>query len=329
MTNPSYNAHGAIDLGQFGATPAGQEGTAPAGAPSTGDPSGSTEASATPAAPGATVPGPYVIDAGDADFAQLAERSAQVPIVVDLWASWCQPCRQLTPILEKLAAAYEGAFQLAKIDIDANPQVTQAFQVQSVPTVYVLIGGQPFQLFQGAHPESQLRQLFDQMLQIAAQQGVTGRMSGEGESPAAEPELPPLHREGMEAIERGDLQAAHEAFTKAIKQAPADAEAKLALTQVELLQRTEAIKDPAAALRAAGSATAPEGDIEVQLRAADLEFAGGQAREALTRLLTAVRTSAGEDREAARARMVDFFDLLGTGEPMVADFRRQLASALY
>lgn len=285
------------------------------------------------AATGAAVGEGWIVDAGEQHLQELMERSRTVPVVLDLWATWCQPCKQLGPILEKLTRSYGGRMQLAKIDVDANPQLMQAFQVQSVPTVFVLIGGQPFQLFQGAHPESQLRALFDEMFSIAAQQGVTGTLppdagAGQPDEVAAEPEVPPLHQEGIDAIDRGDLDAAHAAFTKALKEAPADAEAKLALAQVELMQRCGKLSDPQAVIAAAGDSSAPTGGIDTQLQAADIEFAGGAIDDALTRLLAVVRQSSGDDKEAARVRLVTFFDLL-TGDPRVSGYRRQLAAALY
>ena len=285
------------------------------------------------AATGATGGEGWIVDAGEQHLQELMERSRTVPVVLDLWATWCQPCKQLGPILEKLTRSYGGRMQLAKIDVDANPQLMQAFQVQSVPTVFVLIGGQPFQLFQGAHPESQLRALFDEMFSIAAQQGVTGTLppdasAGQPDEVAAEPEVPPLHQEGIDAIDRGDLDAAHAAFTKALKEAPADAEAKLALAQVELMQRCGKLSDPQAIIAAAGDSSAPAGGIDTQLQAADIEFAGGAIDDALTRLLNVVRQSSGDDKEAARVRLVTFFDLLA-GDPRVSGYRRQLAAALY
>lgn len=280
------------------------------------------QAAPTQGAAGQAADGGVVIDATDADLPALLERSRTVPVMLDLWATWCQPCKQLGPILEKLAHDYAGRFQLAKIDIDANPQTAQAFQVQSIPTVYVLINAQPFQLFQGAHPESQLRPLFDEMLQIAAQQGVTGTVSASPAGPAPEPELPPLHQEGIAAIERGDLDAAHAAFTKQLAEAPADQEAKLALAQVELMQRTAAISDPNAALADAAA------DVESQLTAADVEFSSGNLDAAFTRLLDIIRASRGDEREQARTRLVEYFNLAGS-DPRVAQARQQLAAALF
>ncbi len=332
------NARGAVDLGSLAQAAQAQAQGQPAGAgqPAAGSPLAGG-AAAVEQAPGQAGPGQgvlgqggpgqgadggVVIDATDADLPTLLERSRTVPVMLDLWATWCQPCKQLGPILEKLAHDYAGRFQLAKIDIDANPQTAQAFQVQSIPTVFVLINGQPFQLFQGAHPESQLRPLFDEMLQIAAQQGVTGTVSAEPAAPAPEPELPPLHQEGIAAIERGDLDAAHAAFTKQLAEAPADQEAKLALAQVELMQRTATISDPSAALADAGA------DVESQLTAADVEFSSGNLDAAFTRLLDIVRATRGDEREKARTRLVEYFNLAGS-DPRVAQARQQLAAALF
>lgn len=307
MTN--FDARGAIDLSALA------------------QPQPSPSAAGSQAA-GGQAAGNVVIDATDADIPALLERSRTVPVVIDLWAAWCQPCKQLGPVLEKLAHEFAGRFQLAKIDIDANQQVAQAFQVQSIPTVYVLIGGQPFQLFQGAHPESQLRQLFEEMLNMAAQQGVSGTLSSGDDEEApqqpAEPELPPLHQEGIEAIERGDLDAAHAAFTKQLAQAPADKDAVLALRQVELMQRCEQIEDLEAAVKQAQDVS----DVESQLRAADVEFAQGLVGPAFDRLLACVRATSGDERERVRVRLVELFELVGS-DPRTNDYRRQLASALY
>ncbi len=266
-----------------------------------------------PAATGANV-----IDVTDATFGDLVSRSATVPVVVDLWASWCQPCKTLGPILEKLAAEYGGRFLLAKVDVDANPQISAAFQVQSIPTVVALLAGQAVPLFQGAYPEAQVRRIIDQLLAVAAQNGVTGTVGG---GPAPQPELPPLHAAAVAAIEAGDYAAAAASYRQALKENPGDREARAALAQVELLRRLEGQDlDTLIAL-------AREDDLESQLRAADAELASGDLRAAFDRLLAVVR-SGGDGREPARARLVEFFEIVGP-DPEVARARRELASALY
>lgn len=277
-----------------------------------------------PAPTSAPAPGGVIVDVTDATFAQVLQQSATVPVVVDLWAEWCQPCKTLSPILEKLATEYGGRFLLAKVDVDANPQIAQAFQVQSIPTVVALLAGQPVPLFQGAYPESQIRQVLDQLLQVALQNGVTGTVTPtEGEEPeeAPEPELPPLHAAGLAAIEEGDLEAANAAYRAAIKENPGDSEARVALLQVAWMRRVEDL-DLISAI-----ATAEEGDLESQLRAADAELASGRMAGAFERLLALVRAG-GDHREPARARLVEFFDIVGA-TPEVATARRELANALY
>lgn len=115
-----------------------------------------------------------VFDVTDATFAQVLELSRTVPVVVDLWAEWCGPCKQLSPILEKVVTELGGRLVLAKVDVDANPQLAQGFRAQSIPMVVALVAGQPVPLFTGAVPEQQVREVFGQLLQLAAQQGVTG-----------------------------------------------------------------------------------------------------------------------------------------------------------
>ena len=114
-----------------------------------------------------------VFDANEETFNDVILLSKDVPVVVDLWAEWCGPCKQLSPVLDRVVADLGGRVVLAKVDVDANPRIQQMFQVQSIPTVVAIIQGQPVPLFQGAQPEPQVRQVFDQLLQAAAQSGMT------------------------------------------------------------------------------------------------------------------------------------------------------------
>lgn len=313
MTQPSnINLRGAVDLSGL-ARPAGTSPAAGAGA--TGD----------------VVPGAYVVDVTEATFPDTVRLSTRVPVVIELWAAWAEPSAQLTPVLEKLAREYAGRFQLGRVDVDANQQIAAAFQVQSVPSVVAVVGGQPVPLFQGAYPEAQIRQVLDELLRVAAQSGVTGVLAGADDDataadaePVEEP-LPPLHAEALEAIERGDLEAAANAYRTALKQNPGDDEARAALAQVELLARTQ--DTDGAAVVAAADAAGPT-DVDAQLAAADVELAVGRTAEAFDRILAAIAATSGDDRERARLRLLELFAVTGS-TPEVTAARRRLASLLY
>lgn len=305
----SFSAYGAVDLGALAArsTPASSGGTpAPAGAAASG----------------------VVVDVTEATFeAEVINRSMTVPVVIDLWAEWCGPCKQLSPVLERLAAADGGRWVLAKVDVDANQRIAAAFQVQSIPSVFAVLKGQPIPLFQGALPEPQVRQYLDQLLQVAAANGVTGTAStptAEPE-PAAEPAADPRYDEAYAAVERGDWDAAAAAYRALMEDNPADQDAKAGLAQVELLRRIEGV-DPAAARAAADAA--PD-DPELQCRAADLELAEGRVEQAFARLVGAVRRTSGSQREAVRTRLVEMFEIVGPDDPRVTRARADLASALF
>lgn len=278
--------------------------------------------------PGAT--GGLVVDVDEANFQSLViEQSATVPVVVDLWATWCGPCKQLSPVLERLAVEYAGRFVLAKIDVDANPRLGQAFQAQSIPTIVAVVKGQPVPLFQGAVPEQQVRAYLEELLKVAASNGVTGVASGQGPASEAddqvEPPLPPLHQEAFDAIERDDLPAAAAAYQKALAQNPADDLATAGLAQVQLLQRTTGV-DPVAARAAAAQAPA---DPAAQTLVADLDLLGGHVEDAFARLIETVRVTSGEERNAVRARLLEMFTVVGPQDERVAKARRALTAALF
>jgi putative thioredoxin len=243
-----------------------------------------------------------------------------VPVLIDLWADWCQPCKQLSPILERLADESAGQWVLAKVDTDANPRIAQALSVQSIPTVYAVIGGQLVPGFQGALPEAQVREFVGAVLQAAQQANLTG---GDA-APAAEPPADPRFDAAEKALAEGDYGAAARAFESILDAEPANADAASALRQVALLQRVD--KLDATALSRADAAP---GDVAAQLAAADYAVAGGEVEAAFTRLLGTLRRTSGDERDAVRDRLVEYFDILGPDDPRVGPARRQLASALF
>ena len=253
-----------------------------------------------------------IIEVNEATFqSEVLERSLTTPVVIDFWADWCGPCKQLSPLLEKLAKEGGGSWVLAKIDVDANPRIAQAFRVQGIPMVFAVVGGQPVDAFTGVVPEAQLRQWIDAVLKAG---GVAGPVEEDSALLAAD-----------DALVGGDLDEAERAYKKILAERPADEAAAAGLAQVELLRRVEGI-DPNQALSAA--AQAPD-NIDAQLLAADLEVLTGEADKAYNRLVDLVRRVFGEDRERVRTHLVQLFSVASPDDPAVAAARRALASALF
>ena len=274
-----------------------------------------------------------VIDVDDASFEQVAQLSSIVPVVIDLWAEWCQPCKTLGPILERVTNDLGGRVLLAKVDVDANPGLAQAFQAQSIPTVVALVGGRPVPLFQGAMPEPQVREVFGQLLQLAEQHGVVGRLNapgtgenaGAGEEAPAEPQIPAAHLAAVEAGERGDYETAVAEWEAVLQKAPADAAARAALVQIRLLHRLDGLTVDEIR-SAAGDDPA---DVDAQMRVADLDVSGGHIEDAFLRLLELFQTASDEDRTRIRERLLELFEVVGVGDPRVVAARGRLANLLY
>lgn len=288
-----------------------------------------SDAAARAAQAPAPAAGQYIVDIAEDTFqAEVLDRSFQVPVLIDLWATWCEPCKQLSPILEKLATEAAGSWILAKVDVDANPRISQALKVQSIPTVFAVLGGQLVPGFQGALPEAQVREFVGAVLKAGRDAGLSGAPAApadaEGEDATPETPLDQRFAAAEQALQDGDFALAAQAYQVILTAEPANAEAALALRQVRLLQRIDAL-DPAVVARAA---TAPE-DVEAQLAAADQELAGNDVDAAFARLLGLVRRAAGADRDLVRDRMIEYFELIGADDPRVPPARRALTNALF
>ncbi len=347
MNKPQFTAaalRGAVDLSAFKRAAPGAGGSRPgsagvagaggaAGAPGSGAGGSAGAASGAPS-------GALVVSVTDATFQDVASTSVRVPVVVVLWSSRLAQTASFVGVMADVARDSGGRFQVASVDVDTSPGLLRAFQIQSVPATIGLIQGQPVPLFVGALPPHEIQPWIDELLKLAVQMGVTGRVSvGDGSEGSAGPDagegadgdgvdeadLPPLHQAAYDAVERGDLAAAIAAYEQALKENPADAEAALGLGQVRLLARTEGV-DPATARAAAA---ADPLDVAAQTVVADLDVLGGHVADAFARLVDTVRNTAGEDRNAARQHLLGLFDVVGTGDERVIKARKALMSALF
>lgn len=272
----------------------------------------------------------YIIDVTEESFNDdVVMRSRTTPVVVDLWADWCQPCKQLSPVLEELATEANGAWTLAKIDVEANQQVGafffQQLQTQSIPLVVAIVDGRVVSAFPGAIPKAQIQEWLGQVLQVAEQLGVVAAPGAGSPAGDAEETIPPAYAAAQEAMQAGDLDTAASVLEKALAESPADTAAKSMLAQVNLIRRVDSY-DQQAVQQAAAAAP---GDVEAQSRAADLELATGEAEAAFDRMLGLISRTSGDERNAARLHLLDLFEVFGPEDPQVKKARTRLTALLF
>lgn len=262
--------------------------------------------------------GPNVTEVNEANFeAEVLVRSGQVPVVVLLWSPRSDSSAALGDTLAGLAAADNGKWSLALVNVDTTPRVAQMFGIQGVPTVVALAGGQPIASFQGSQPADELRRWVDSLLQATAGK-LTG--SGDDEPEQVDPELAAARAH----LDNGDFAAAAAAYQAILDAQPNHAEAKGAVRQIAFLQRASAQRPDAVA-----AADAAPDDIEAAFAAADAEILAQNVAAAFDRLIALIKRTAGDDRTKVRTRLVELFDLFDPADPEVVAGRRNLANALY
>ena len=306
------------------------------------------------AAAGTSVPGDLVKDVDTASFmTEVIEASQSVPVIVDFWAPWCGPCKQLGPLLEKLVAAAAGKVRLVKVDIDQNQQLAQQLRIQSIPMVYAFFGGKPLDGFQGALPESELQAFIDRVVEAA---GATGADAGANGGPP----LAQLVAEGKAALAKGDDGAALQLFTQVLQADEKNGDALAGLARCYIAAgEIEAAKnliaevpedladqadlaavrstleliaeggDPSAVEELSAKVEANPNDLEARFDLAMALFAGGDREGTVDRLLEIIGRNAGWNDGAARKKLLKMFEAWGAEDPLTVEGRQRLSTLLF
>jgi putative thioredoxin len=238
------------------------------------------------------------------------------PVIVLMWSSRSPESMEMVKTLGKLEVDYKAAFALARVDIDSNPEVGQAFQTKSIPYAVAIIAEQMVPLFEQSYPEAQVKMVIDKVLTLASEQGI-------GQAPVEQ--IEPEETEAMDALESGDYSAAEAAYKKWLARKPAENLAKLGLAQTQLLMRTEGLDLKEIVAQSSAAPT----DVELQLKAADVEIVTGGVEDAFSRLLSVIRATSGDDRTKAKNHLLNLFALVDPSDPRLAAARKELASALF
>lgn len=318
MSSESFNRPGAVDLAGL-APRAAQSQSAP-GAPT-------TVGTAANGSTGGSRP-TWVTTADESSFATWVQKSVQHPVLIEFTSPRAHGSQEMSAQLDRLTDEAAGTWVLVRVDVDATPKLAQAIGIQAVPMLVAAIGGQLAPLAQGTVPEEQLRSLTEQVSQAAVASGMVGKAEPVGSQPTEagqEPEVDPRLVEVEKLVEAGDFDAALAGYDEMLARQPNDLVLRAARAGVAALARVDA-SDPQALVAAAQER--PD-DVEAQLGAADVELLGGRTRAAFDRLIEVVRRTSDDDREKARQRLVELFEMVGSSDPEVASARRRLAAALF
>ncbi|MDZ5078625.1 co-chaperone YbbN [Nesterenkonia sp. HG001] len=305
----SVNARGAVDLSQLGGA-GGPD-------PQPGQPGGEHAAGADS----------WVVPIRPEQLQQIVQLSAQAPVIVLIHGE-DEASTTMRSTLADHVDAQQGRVLLAEVDASISPELAQAQGADQIPVATAFVGGRPVGEFDSSVPADQLGQVVTEMVQLATQNGMTQKLPPQSRRARAaeeEPELPPLHQKAHDCLETGDLDGAIDAYEQALRENPGDTDASIGLAQVRLMRRTQDVD-----LHQARSAAAQSpDDVGAQITVADLDVLGGHVEDAFARLITFIRGHFGEERERARAHLVELYSIVGDTDPRVNTSRQQLARALF
>lgn len=309
----SVNARGAVDLSQL-AGGGGPE-------PELGQPGGRHAAGADS----------WVVSIRPEQLQQIVELSGQAPVIVLIHGS-DEASQSMRTALADRVDDQQGRVLLAEVDAASSQELTQAQGADQIPVATAFIGGRPVGEFDSSVPADQLGQVVEQMVQLATQNGMTQKLPpqstrahDDSQQEKEEPALPPLHQKAHDALEDGDLVGAIAAYEQALKEKPDDADAEIGLAQVRLMQRTQ----DADVQQVRDAAAESPDEAAAQIAVADLDVLGGHVEDAFARLVGFIQTHSGDDREKARAHLVELYSIVGDTDPRVNASRQRLARALF
>jgi len=276
-------------------------------------------------------PADLIKDSDQTKFAKdVLEASRTVPVIVDFWAPWCGPCKQLQPAIEKVVKAANGAVKLVKINIDQNQMLAQQLRIQSIPAVYAFFGGRPVDGFMGAVPESQIKQFVDRLIQASG--GAPGGEGGPGD------EIPELLEHAKAAVAQNDWDLAARVYSEILGVEPTHvaALAGMARYHVQAGDLEQAKIDLAEKAKEAGpvddlkaKAAADPKDMQARLDLTMAYWANNQRQEAIDELLAMIKADRKWNEEAARMQLLKFFEALGFSDPLAVDGRKRLSTVLF